>query len=454
MQSIPPNIQRVRNSLVEQLLRSSSGILHLGGHHGQESDVYGALQKPVVWVEAMPRFCEALSSRIEKYPDQKVLQGLLHSESGHTRTFHISNNAKGVSSSLYEFGKYANGENSLWPDLNLQMVETVDLVSTRLDELLDANLVDAQQIDHWVVDLQGAELLALMGAGSYLDACKYLVVEISTVEVYRDAPLWPEVLEFLTEHGFKPMWLPALPHDNVLFAREEALSSPANCFHRDMYLVHNEKRLSHLASLDLELRNKTVLEVGAGIGDHSGFFIDRDCNVLITDARPENVAEAMRRYGNVDKVECAILNMDEPGTPLGRFDLVYCYGLLYHLSKPSAALEYMAKSCSGMLLLETCVTAGDEDAVNLLAEDPGDPSQAISGWGCRPTRPWVFRELEEHFPHVYCTRTQPDHEEFPVDWSATQDHAALTRAIFIASFHPIDNPRLTTSIPERQSRSN
>src|SRR5262245_10959634 len=61
-------------------------------------------------------------------------------------------------------------------------------------------------------------------------------------------------------------------------------------------LAINEARLCHLASLGLDLTGKTVLEVGGGIGLHTCFFESLNCPVTFTDARPENLREAERRY--------------------------------------------------------------------------------------------------------------------------------------------------------------
>ena len=48
-------------------------------------------------------------------------------------------------------------------------------------------------------------------------------------------------------------------------------------------LAINQARQSHLASLGLDLANKRVLEVGAGIGLHTPFFRERGCEVTVTD---------------------------------------------------------------------------------------------------------------------------------------------------------------------------
>ena len=66
-------------------------------------------------------------------------------------------------------------------------------------------------------------------------------------------------------------------------------------FLSDLYIRHNARRLEHLASLHLDLRHKSVLELGAGIGDHSSFYLDRGCRVTAVEPRPENVAVLRER---------------------------------------------------------------------------------------------------------------------------------------------------------------
>jgi SAM-dependent methyltransferase len=215
------------------------------------------------------------------------------------------------------------------------------------------------------------------------------------------------------------------------------------------YVRHNQRRLEHLASLGLPLCERSVLEVGAGIGDHTSFFLDRRCVVTITDARPENVRALRGRYPNA---EIARLDLENPsGFEARAFEIVYCYGTLYHLRTPDVALRYLAERCSGQLLLETCVSKAAGEAVNLTVEKKWIPSQAYSGYGCRPTRTWVFHRLSELFPYVYSTYTQPAHEEFPLDWSRDDAEGHLTRAIFVASHEPLKSGFLTNTLPERQA---
>jgi len=227
---------------------------------------------------------------------------------------------------------------------------------------------------------------------------------------------------------------------------------PALHFNSLAYLRHSARRLEHLASLRIPVAGKTVLEVGAGIGDHSHYYLDRGCRITITDARESNLKTVRRRFPDAD---VRALDLEAPPVefPGGPWDIIHCYGLLYHVRDPESALRIMGRHCREMLLLETCVSFGDEQRINPIDECKGSPTQAFSGGGCRPTRSWVWHRLHEHFSHVYLPMTQPNHAEFPLDWRAPEQHrAALSRAVFVATREPLVHPLLTSEIPHLQTR--
>ncbi len=234
-----------------------------------------------------------------------------------------------------------------------------------------------------------------------------------------------------------------------LFRKPANPMDPIAVFHSEHYQRHNQKRLEHLASLNLEVAGKSVLEVGAGIGDHTGFFLERGCQVLSTEARQENLKVLRRRHPDVRTLQ---LNLDYPPFPFdGQYDIVYCYGMLYHLSNPEAALAFMARCARHLLLLETRVSFGEGELVNLCVEDARIPSHSLLGQGCRPTRPWVFKQLKALFPFVYMPLTQPCHEEFPLDWNAMPTETP-SRSVFVAARQQIAHPLLVEAIPMRQHR--
>jgi hypothetical protein len=188
----------------------------------------------------------------------------------------------------------------------------------------------------------------------------------------------------------------------------------------------------------------TVLEVGAGAGDFSHYYLDRGCRVTITDPRESNLRYLRQRYPGE---EILSLDLENPSPlPGGPFDIVHCYGVLYHLGTPADALGFLSCQCRRLLLLETRVSHGDVPAANLLAEDSNIPSLSLSGTGCRPSRSWVFGELASHFEHVYIPRTQPNHSDFPLDWRRANPDADAVRAIFVASRRALTNPLFATEL--------
>ncbi len=226
--------------------------------------------------------------------------------------------------------------------------------------------------------------------------------------------------------------------------------SPEDVFWSAQYIRHNQRRQEHLASLRLPIGGRTVLETGAGIGDHTSFFLDRGCDVIVTEGRAANIARLRKRY---PKLRVEHLDLNQPPVQGPQVDIVYCYGTLYHLERPAGALKFMAGCCKELLLLETAVSGGTGQNLHPVREYRGSASQAVSGVGCRPTRDWVCARLKEEFPHVYLPQTQPWHEEFPLEWEGLEfDPSKLTRAVFVASRTALDNPVLLESIPDRQIR--
>lgn len=211
----------------------------------------------------------------------------------------------------------------------------------------------------------------------------------------------------------------------------------------------NAARQDHLATLGLAISGRRVLEVGAGIGLHTAFFEERGCTVLSTDGSAVNLAEIKRRFPGR---KTARLDLDHPGdiAGLGTFDLVYCYGTLYHLGDPDGALARIATVCNGQILLETIVVLGNYPELHRVSDPPSD-NQGIHGLGCRPTRRWVMDALKRHFGHAYTSVSQPDHGDFEPDWSLTRGFGNM-RAIFVGSKVPLSLLTLTEALPTKHAK--
>lgn len=224
--------------------------------------------------------------------------------------------------------------------------------------------------------------------------------------------------------------------------------STYHCFLYPDALAINSARQDHLASLGLDLVNKTVIEVGAGIGLHTPFFLERGCDVTVTDGAPPNVQEIKRRHPDLPSF---VLDLEDERSlqDLGEFDVVYCYGLLYHMSNPDSVLRRLSEICRDKLLLELICSPSTESVVDLVS-DPAGLNQSTIGAGCRPSRSWILERLRDYWGHGYISATQPDHRDFPLDWSIPT--SGNTRAIFVGSKQAITNPLLLTEPIQKQSK--
>jgi SAM-dependent methyltransferase len=204
-------------------------------------------------------------------------------------------------------------------------------------------------------------------------------------------------------------------------------------FDTDAALELNKARLTHLASLDLSMDGRAVLEVGAGVGRLTGFFIDRGCSVVATEARAENLAELRRRLPTVDAREA---DVEESLQHLGRFEVVLCYGVLYHLESPLRALRNMADVCDDLLLIETMVCDSRHAALRL-EDETTSVNQALRGLAHRPSPSYLALALNRvGFDHVYAATEPPDHPDYRFSWLDNMDtgrDGALLRGVFVAS---------------------
>ncbi|MSO71742.1 MAG: hypothetical protein EXQ88_07030 [Alphaproteobacteria bacterium] len=95
-------------------LKDVSGIIHVGGHLGQERETYRALGHKVIWVEAIPAIHERLEKAISRLPEQRALCLLLTDTDGTVFNFNVSSN-NGASSSIFDLGEHTK----IWPKVSM-----------------------------------------------------------------------------------------------------------------------------------------------------------------------------------------------------------------------------------------------------------------------------------------------------------------------------------------------
>ena len=111
--------------------------------------------------------------------------------------------------------------------------------------------------------------------------------------------------------------------------------------------------------LPADLTGKRVLDIGPWDGWFS-FEAERRGATVVSVDREEvpNYLEMHRRLGS--KNDYLLLDLFElPQAGLGRFDIVFCLGVLYHLKHPVLGLEVVCSLATEVAIVETFVIEGD-----------------------------------------------------------------------------------------------
>ncbi len=174
-----------------------------------------------------------------------------------------------------------------------------------------------------------------------------------------------------------------------------------------------------------------AVDAGCGVGFFSRTLLECGLNVCGFDGRAENVSEARRRFPQVpfergDIEERAILQ-------LGRFDLVLCFGLLYHLESPLLAIRNLRGLTEKCLLLESMCLPGEKPSM-LLRVEPRQEDQSLTEIAWYSSEVSLVKMLyRSGFSTVYRVIPLPDHEDF----RETTEHARR-RTVLLASTAPVD----------------
>jgi len=162
------------------------------------------------------------------------------------------------------------------------------------------------------------------------------------------------------------------------------------------------RRRLRLLNIPADLSGKRVLDIGAWDGYFSFEFERRGAQVLAIDTYAWDHGAfdcflfAREHFGSkVDyrRMDVHDLNPDA----VGRFDLVFCAGVLYHMRNPLIGLERIHSVTAEQLILEThCLLPALHEWVPLITFFPGDEDATKFAWhhGGYPTRAWVVDALK------------------------------------------------------------
>jgi len=157
----------------------------VGAHRAEELESYRKSGfGPVIWVEAQESLIPLLTQRTLNSDDQ-VFQGVAWSKTGEQFSLKVASNSQ--STSVFDFATHSKH----YP--HITTIKTLHATTTRLDDLLPSEA----KFDFVNLDIQGAELEALMGLGRLMVSTKWVYSEVNSEELYSGIPLVGEIDDFL-----------------------------------------------------------------------------------------------------------------------------------------------------------------------------------------------------------------------------------------------------------------
>jgi FkbM family methyltransferase len=183
-------------NLVSEFKIGRQVVLHVGGNEGQEIPVYDFLKiKKVIWVEGWPPFADRLAEKIHNKENHKLIQSMISDNSNELVDFHIASNG-GSSTTLKVTEIWKKNFSTITMNQRIHKIKC-----ERLDHILANNNFD-EDIDLMVMDIEGAELKALISLGDYIERVKNALIEVSFRKNFVDGPLLVDIDKFMIHHQF------------------------------------------------------------------------------------------------------------------------------------------------------------------------------------------------------------------------------------------------------------
>jgi len=182
------------------------------------------------------------------------------------------------------------------------------------------------------------------------------------------------------------------------------------------------------------------LYVGCGVGVFSDFLRGRGLTVVGLDARADNIAEARKRY---HEVQFHVQNVEDPvEQDIGPSDFVLCFGLLYHLENPFRAIRNLHVLTRKVAVIESMVIPGRRPSAMLLDEGLSE-DQSLAYIAFVPSESCLVKMLyRAGYAAVYKPTRMPEHQDFSSSvWSRKK------RTILVAAQCELESPALQR-VPE------
>jgi FkbM family methyltransferase len=168
------------------------GIIHVGGHYGQEYDLYKQLNVPIMFFEPLTNNFSILKSKTQHDDNVIVYQCALGNENKIV-TMNVETANQGQSSSILKPKKHLEQ----YPHITFDFTEDVNMF--RLDDID----IDLSKYNFINVDVQGYELEVFKGSFGTLKNIDYIISEVNKDEIYENCAHVDDLDLYLNQFNFQ-----------------------------------------------------------------------------------------------------------------------------------------------------------------------------------------------------------------------------------------------------------
>jgi len=180
---------------------------------------------------------------------------------------------------------------------------------------------------------------------------------------------------------------------------------------------------------------RTVIDIGCGVGHFTSLLQEMGLDAVGIDGREKNLVEAKRRYPNLKFQLADAQELDSRS--IGSVDLVFCFGLIYHLENPFRLIRSIAAMNPKLALVEGMVYPSSEPVL-VLMDEPALDDQALNYLAFYPSESCLAKMLRgAGFAHCYLPSEMPTHENYEIGNTGFRK-----RSLIIASGTEVASPAL------------
>jgi FkbM family methyltransferase len=182
--------------LLKKFKTNVKGILHVGAHKCEEYPIYSEFTDNILWIEAHP---DLVKENLSKYPELNIFNTVVSDKDDQIVNFNITNNTK--CSSLLDFDYHKE----IHPEIVIE--KQITLKTKTIQTLYKENNIDKTEYNILVMDIQGAELLALKGMGDIINNMDAIYIEATEKPLYEGGCVLEDLDKFLFNLGYNRKYL-------------------------------------------------------------------------------------------------------------------------------------------------------------------------------------------------------------------------------------------------------